>query len=463
MIKKGILFLLIFFLTSIAFAADYCVTPTGSGSQTGADWSNALPWSFTPVRDNAYYLADGVYGYKVLDVDTDGTKYITIAKATESYHVTDTGWSSDMGDGVAEFNESNNRGVFDIERAYIILDGSYKYGFKISDIGDAYGGITVHYDYRDITHHLILRNIEISEQTLGNTAIYAYLANGQGTGIDDPNILIENCYIHDMGELALKFNQGGYIVVRNNIIERTCQLDDTTHKEVMKVDDPTNYVWIYGNIFRDWNGYSVTGGIILSGQSDAADVAYWYIYNNLFYLTHANLNPGNRVIGGVDSSNANHHDIYVLNNTFYNMNPSACANTLADFGLWTSGNNVVENNLYVDSDGLSAIGKEGVTKDYNAFYNTPNYTDRQTNDVSCTVQPLRDPTGYDLHLADGAEVIGKGRDWSSIFNTDFDGNVRTPPWDMGAYEYSGQAPPTGKQLYNYGGNLATYNGVLIGE
>jgi hypothetical protein len=40
----------------------------------------------------------------------------------------------------------------------------------------------------------------------------------------------------------------------------------------------------------------------------------------------------------------------------------------------------------------------------------------------------------DLHLAAGAEAIDKGKDLSSRFNTDIDGQIRTGTWDIGADE-----------------------------
>ena len=60
---RAVIFITFIFSAKSASAACHTVTPSGSGSQTGADWNNAyagLPG--TLVRGDIYYLADGNYG-----------------------------------------------------------------------------------------------------------------------------------------------------------------------------------------------------------------------------------------------------------------------------------------------------------------------------------------------------------------------------------------------------------------
>jgi hypothetical protein len=82
------LLLLIFACLAIpqAFAACHAVTPSGSGSKTGADWNNAyagLP--STLVRGDIYYVADGNYGHSLsVTTPASGTSTIEIRKA-QSY------------------------------------------------------------------------------------------------------------------------------------------------------------------------------------------------------------------------------------------------------------------------------------------------------------------------------------------------------------------------------------------
>src|ERR1035437_5208056 len=81
--------------TTPAFAACHVVTPAGSGSHTGADWSNAftdLPGTLT--RGDIYYLADGTYANYTFNTSVSGTTTVEIRKAQASDHCTATGWNT---------------------------------------------------------------------------------------------------------------------------------------------------------------------------------------------------------------------------------------------------------------------------------------------------------------------------------------------------------------------------------
>src|SRR5580693_8886409 len=78
------------------------VSPSGSGSHTGADWNNALAGlPSTLVRGDIYYLADGTYGqYSVSSAS--GSGWIEIRKAQSYDNCTATGWNtSTMGSAQA--------------------------------------------------------------------------------------------------------------------------------------------------------------------------------------------------------------------------------------------------------------------------------------------------------------------------------------------------------------------------
>src|SRR5215467_1600273 len=89
-----------------AAAACHVVSPSGSGTRSGADWNNAyagLPASL--VRGDTYYLGDGTY--PAYSFTTSGTALITIKKAIASDHCTDTGWSAGtMGSSQAVFSST---------------------------------------------------------------------------------------------------------------------------------------------------------------------------------------------------------------------------------------------------------------------------------------------------------------------------------------------------------------------
>ena len=121
-------------LPNVCSAANHYIRDGASGD--GSNWTNA--WDDLPatlIRGDTYYVADGTYaGGYVFDDAADGTKTITIKKAIESDHGTDTGWSSAYGDGQAvwEIASYNWGGVpgqpgdtkgWHIIRPYYIIDG----------------------------------------------------------------------------------------------------------------------------------------------------------------------------------------------------------------------------------------------------------------------------------------------------------------------------------------------------
>lgn len=90
---------------SITSNVIYYINPSASGNGDGSNWTNA----FTAIPDNLergaiYYVADGNYGSVTFDDDAHGEKYIYLKKATLSDHGTNTGWSSEFGDGYAQRN-----------------------------------------------------------------------------------------------------------------------------------------------------------------------------------------------------------------------------------------------------------------------------------------------------------------------------------------------------------------------
>jgi hypothetical protein len=82
-------FLLVIGLQASAYSQCFVVTPTGSGSRTGADWNNSINGgNLTSVvtRGGIYYLAGGAYnfssGSQTFQTPDSGTQTITIRAAT---------------------------------------------------------------------------------------------------------------------------------------------------------------------------------------------------------------------------------------------------------------------------------------------------------------------------------------------------------------------------------------------
>jgi hypothetical protein len=77
--------LILSFVTVPSFAACHAITPSGSGSKTGADWNNAyagIPATLT--RGVIYYLADGSYPAYTFSTADSGSTTIEIRKSDGS-------------------------------------------------------------------------------------------------------------------------------------------------------------------------------------------------------------------------------------------------------------------------------------------------------------------------------------------------------------------------------------------
>lgn len=125
--KTPFLFILFALSISSAFAACHTVTPSGSGSKTGADWSNAfagLPG--TLVRGDIYYLADGNYGHSLtLSQPDSGSLTIEIRKAQSYDNCTSTGWNTtSMGSSQAVINSGGSGQLVHISSDYWIINGN---------------------------------------------------------------------------------------------------------------------------------------------------------------------------------------------------------------------------------------------------------------------------------------------------------------------------------------------------
>src|SRR5260370_33498806 len=114
------------FSAKSAFAACHVVTPSGSGSKTGADWNNAyagLPSTLT--RGDVYYLADGAYGSYTISTPDSGTTVVEIRKAQTYDNCTSTGWSAaTMGSSQASFTGSP---ALNLNSDWFILNGNGTY------------------------------------------------------------------------------------------------------------------------------------------------------------------------------------------------------------------------------------------------------------------------------------------------------------------------------------------------
>ena len=202
----------------------------------------------------------------------------------------------------------------------------------------------------------------------------------------------------------------------------------TQHSDVFQTSDSSN-IHVYNNTIID-PGESV----FYEDSQSAGTVSSVLIYNNLIVRSFVanggaqrifDMNPENGALNTVS-----YVDMVIANNTVIDQNsPAIFFCRVSGAGSYTRVY-VVNNLEYPQSTGTT----------YDAgVVSSNNYYGNQSQFLSYVVYG---GIHNDLHLASNDLVdVGKGRDMSSYFTTDKDGNVRTDPWDIGAYKSGGGTPP----------------------
>ena len=368
MIKlKNAIFLIIMcaFVNTVTMAENHYIRYGATGN--GTDWSNA--WNALPatlVRGDTYYFADGSYPSYYFDDDENEAQYITIKKAIESDHGTDTGWDNSLGDGQTIFLP------LVIGTGYYIIDGmtgggagswDTGHGFKIT--GDTPGqklvtfratsGSWGEYQVTNVT----LAHMEFEQRGLdtetADDCIYVFPPASASYYADD--ITIQYCYMHDTGRLFIATHETDGWLVEHNYFARNSS-SPAQHAEAWADYGSDNMIVRY-NLWEDIEG---TAYIALMGQHDGDIMDSWKIYGNIFYYTEANTyersGVSNGVVGNSNGDLATNLQFY--NNTIVNV-PGSNA------GIWlTEGSNgYAYNNVWMNSSVI--VISEYITHDYN-FY-----------------------------------------------------------------------------------------------
>ena len=204
------------------------------------------------------------------------------------------------------------------------------------------------------------------------------------------------------------------------------------HADLFQSNQASN-IRVYNNTFIDPGESAFYEDSQGSGTSTGI-----YIYNNLYVRTFPCNGGAQRIFDmnpeGGGAGTAKYVNMVIANNTIIDDSDGAC-----NFGIRVSGagsytNVYVVNNLGYPSGGADVTADAGVVV-------SNNYQGSAAKFASYIQYA---GTTNDLHLLSTDSVAkGKGRDMSAYFATDKDGNVRSVPWDIGAYEYGSvvQAPP----------------------
>ena len=205
-----------------ANAATYHVTETGSGAMDGSDWNNAyagLP--ATLERGAVYYIANGNYGGYTFNTPVDGTKLVTIKKATIEEHGTEVGWN----DLYADLSIFTNQ--IRIATDYWIIDGGYEYGFLFKSSDE--GWIDHHY-ISCSGSNLIFRDIEIHGPGAGSCH------SARGIQPSGNNLVFEKLYVHDFSAVGIRFNGGSNSVIDKSKFEEIYSAGDAYCQSVRGIN-----------------------------------------------------------------------------------------------------------------------------------------------------------------------------------------------------------------------------------
>jgi hypothetical protein len=360
--KYLVIFLLLISVPSSA--GDYCVDPAGGGDGTNWD-GGCLQWSsFSPVRGNTYYLADGTYGPKTLSTADSGSVYIYIKKATESAHGPATGWSSSMGNGVAYFTATASDNALTFSSSYWDVDGvtgyfkgaNEPYGIEIEFTSTGESGSAIIIPTNVSVHHLNFKHLKIYSSNAATKWGGGFnLVTQTGTaGWHDINV--QYCYLNEVViPFALKSvgtsNASDitveHCVIRNNYSNQT----SPGHSEAFSNWSLNNFILRYS-----WLESIMGTSYIANNYNPVSPCSGWEIYGNVFFATNTRVNAHLANITGVMSfagSTSNVSNVNIYNNTIYNLmdtNSSNAASLLYVNGSGVQADNVsIRNNLYYNN------------------------------------------------------------------------------------------------------------------
>ena len=425
-IIKKFIFLFLFLMLSVSTqAADHCIRDGGSGD--GSAWNNAwddLPATLT--RGDTYYVADGTYSSYSFNDAESGSSVITIKKAIIADHGTETGWDNAYGDGYALI------GPFYFTTGYYTIDGQVGGGPTSWQSGHGFK-ITANYT------NLIRFNAAVSDVSFSHIEMYYATSEvGDEDAADHiysvyvvTNFTLAYCYLHDTSRTFLLTRYWQNILVEYNYFARN-RSTAGKHSEGWS-DNGSDTVIIRFNVWEDIEG---TGCVVML-YSDAYN---WEIYGNIVYWTG---NPNYGGFGGngcftTRTTEAYGYDWKIYNNTVID---GKGINTF--HVIWSGSGSLIKNNLWYNSP--VTAGGTG-TIDYN-WYILSGDNDIGANDVSDLAgpDPFVDLANENFHLNAasfaGLDVTVAGKS----FHLDIDGLTRGDDgvWEIGAYEFTGAAAPSG--------------------
>lgn len=416
---------LLLFAAQTAMAATYYVKAGGAGANNGSDWSNAyssLPTSL--VRGGTYYVATGNYPSYTFDDAESGTSVITVKKATQADHGTETGWQSAYGAGQAVFNS-----VIRFNTGYYVFDGQTRneadwfagsaYGIQIAHNNQDENiiiGTSGGYAASNITIKYVF--INAIYQNLPSTTIRRVAIDTDTySGPTHTNLVFSRMYVYGSGNVWLLRTTNGSIVeysASNGVASNAAN-----HGEIVNLFYSGNNAIVRYNIFKNAYTDGGGGGTALVAITQANGLQF---YGNVMQ----DFNVGDGAVG-FDGYTSSHNRVY--NNTFIGgkgWNAGVA---------WGSGtDNLVYNNLWVNCTTVNLAGSH----DYNGFSDS---NSRGEAHAQLNV-PTSLFTDYNNRVVTLTADTSAGTPLSSPYNYDMHGTLRGTGgvWDRGAFQFGSSAP-----------------------
>ena len=421
------------------------ITPTGSGTQSGLDWNNAMAQSvlLSAQRGFTFYLADGNYASQDIFESASGSNYIYVIKATSNNpNVNSTaGWNNALTDGAANFQAQIR-----FRESNIIFDGvkgggpgswTSGYGFFINAPSAVKGIRTPGADPDNIRiSHIEILGGGDDGDTGSNDLIYMV-----GSGTPFENWYFSFNYLHDTGRTWVIWRRVDNSTVEYSYFARG-DTSATQHGNGFSSLSGSDNIIRY-NIFEDGTGTSVlTWG---SGNQLTYPIGdRWQLYGNIFFDVET---VGGRGQGALsDWSNEPSNDNKIYNNAFYflrgDQNDVSFSNNVVPGS--TSIPSDVYNNIFYDIDnaGSSLAPFSRTIRDYNTFdsniIGTFDPSPLSANEQFISSNPFVAPNNVTLDFSlSNSSAINPGIQLPYMDPLDIYGNVRGADgkWDRGAYEF----------------------------
>lgn len=388
------------------------------GTGDGSDWDNAfsgLP--ATLKRGSIYYVAPGVYPSYTFDDAEDGTKVITIKKATANVG----GWTGDSGQAIFSSPIAFKKGYYEWNGTTGSGKDASSYGFAIKVTGSC----ATRQDQVQIPlfgDSVLISNIGIFHTEIENCGS-AYDQNQNSIrAINSTNVSISNNFLHNSGHMFLVIG-ADYWTIENNYMKDNWS-SAANHGEAMSLNGHDSVV--SNNVFENAATQTWGTGVISWGQSGNAR---WKVYNNVVIGGTVS----NGVFGSKDSATPDVFlDMDIYSNTIINVTGIGYGSGIFT-GTTASQQSRVFNNLWIDSVNANMNGN--IAHDYNACFECANSNiSSEAHGQIAEGDPLVDSLNGDFHLK---QATNAGLMAEYPYNIDPDNTVRGTDgtWDIGAYEY----------------------------